>query len=172
MEGWRLSLTFSNRVPTINLAVSRGVYGIYAVRFGHSCPGGRLQPNGMPASGQCPAAAPRVVICCAADIDAILQAIMAFPAQIAIINIDRPRNESHDMTLVRRFHLAHPEISKIVLINSGDREVVVNAFRSGARGHCSASTTILSGSYASAFWVFIKARCGRTASNFNISSKP
>jgi len=105
----------------------------------------------MPASGQCPAAAPRVVICCAADIDAILQAIMAFPAQIAIINIDRPRNESHDMTLVRRFHLAHPEISKIVLINSGDREVVVNAFRSGARGHCSASTTILSGSYASAF---------------------
>ena len=74
------------------------------------------------------------VICCAADIDAILQAIMAFPAQIAIINIDRPRNESHDMTLVRRFHLARPEISKIVLINSGDREVVVNAFRSGARG--------------------------------------
>ena len=31
------------------------------------------------------------VICCAADIDAIFQAIMAFPAQIAIINIDRPR---------------------------------------------------------------------------------
>jgi len=91
------------------------------------------------------------VICCAADIDAILRAVAAFPAQTAIINIDLPRNESHDMTLVRRFHLAHPEISKIVLINSGDREVVVNAFRSGARGHCSASTTILSGSYASAF---------------------
>ena len=38
------------------------------------------------------------------------------------------------MTLLRRFHLAHPEIPKIVLINSGDREVALNAFRSGARG--------------------------------------
>jgi DNA-binding NarL/FixJ family response regulator len=70
----------------------------------------------------------------AAEIDAILQAMMAFPVQIAIINTDRPRNESHDMTLLRRFHLAHPEIPKIVLISSGDREVVVSAFRSGAKG--------------------------------------
>lgn len=74
------------------------------------------------------------VICCAADIDAILQVIVAFPVQIAIINTDRPRSESHDMTLLRRFHLAHPEIPKIVLINSGDREIVLDAFRSGARG--------------------------------------
>lgn len=74
------------------------------------------------------------VMCCAADIDPILQAIIASPVQIAIINTDRPRKESHDMTLLRRFHLAHPEIPKIVLINSGDREVVVSAFRSGARG--------------------------------------
>ena len=74
------------------------------------------------------------VVCCAADIEAIVQAIMAFPAQIAIVNTDRPRDESPDMTLVRRFHLAHPEIPKIVLINSGDREVALNAFRSGARG--------------------------------------
>jgi len=74
------------------------------------------------------------VVCCPADIDAILQAIMASPVQIAIVNTDRPRNESHDMTLVRRFHLAHPEIPKIVLINSGARDVVLNAFRSGAKG--------------------------------------
>ena len=74
------------------------------------------------------------VVCCAADIEAILQAILAFPVQIAIVNTDRSRNESHDMTLVRRFHLAHPEIPKIVLINSGDREVALNAFRSGAKG--------------------------------------
>ena len=74
------------------------------------------------------------VICCAADIDAILQAVAAFPAQTAIINIDLPRNESHDMNLVRRFHLAHPEIPKIVLISSGDRDMALNAFRSGAKG--------------------------------------
>src|SRR5947207_2569027 len=43
------------------------------------------------------------VICCAADIDAILQTAATFPAQIAVINIDFPRNESHDMTLVGAF---------------------------------------------------------------------
>jgi DNA-binding NarL/FixJ family response regulator len=72
--------------------------------------------------------------CCAADIDAIRQAVLAFPAQVAIINVNHPRNESRDMTSVRRFHLAHPEIPKIVLINSGERDVALNAFRSGARG--------------------------------------
>src|SRR2546423_14117649 len=63
------------------------------------------------------------VICCAAENDAILQAVAAFPSQTAIINIHLPRNESHDMTLVRRFHVAHPEIPKIVLIGSGDRDI-------------------------------------------------
>ena len=38
------------------------------------------------------------------------------------------------MTVVRRMHLAHPEVAKIILLDTYDREVVVNAFRSGARG--------------------------------------
>ena len=37
------------------------------------------------------------------------------------------------MTL-RRFHLAHPEIPKVLLVDTCDRELVVSAFRSGARG--------------------------------------
>lgn len=38
------------------------------------------------------------------------------------------------MAILRRFHLAHPEIRKVLLVESFDRELVVNAFRSGVRG--------------------------------------
>ena len=33
-----------------------------------------------------------------------------------------------------RLHLAHPEVAKIILLDTYDRDIVVNAFRSGARG--------------------------------------
>jgi DNA-binding NarL/FixJ family response regulator len=38
------------------------------------------------------------------------------------------------MTVVRRLHLAHPEVAKVILLDTYDRDIVVNAFRSGARG--------------------------------------
>ena len=37
------------------------------------------------------------------------------------------------MTL-RRFHLSHPEIPKVILVETIDRDLVISAFRSGARG--------------------------------------
>jgi len=36
--------------------------------------------------------------------------------------------------ILRRFHLSHPAIPKILLVDSCDRDLVVSAFRSGARG--------------------------------------
>jgi len=38
------------------------------------------------------------------------------------------------MATVRRVHLTHSEIAMILLVESYDRELVVNTFRSGARG--------------------------------------
>jgi DNA-binding NarL/FixJ family response regulator len=38
------------------------------------------------------------------------------------------------MTIVRRLHVAHPEIAKVILLDSYDRNEVINAFRSGVRG--------------------------------------
>jgi DNA-binding NarL/FixJ family response regulator len=35
---------------------------------------------------------------------------------------------------VRRFHLPHPDIPKVLLVESSDRELVIGAFRSGVRG--------------------------------------
>jgi DNA-binding NarL/FixJ family response regulator len=38
------------------------------------------------------------------------------------------------MALLRRLHIAYPGVAKVLLLDSYDREMVVNAFRSGARG--------------------------------------
>jgi DNA-binding NarL/FixJ family response regulator len=38
------------------------------------------------------------------------------------------------MALLRRIHISFPMVSKILLLESFDRELVINAFRSGARG--------------------------------------
>ena len=38
------------------------------------------------------------------------------------------------MIILRRFHLAHPEIAKVLLVETCDRELALSAFRSGARG--------------------------------------
>jgi DNA-binding NarL/FixJ family response regulator len=74
------------------------------------------------------------VTSCVLDPDAILQVIASQPVQVAILNADDPRDGWPDMTVVRRLHLAHPEVAKIILLDTYDRDIVVNAFRSGARG--------------------------------------
>jgi len=65
---------------------------------------------------------------CALDIDAMITAIAKDPIDVALIKVD------DDATMVRSFHLAHPQIAKVLLLQESDREPVVNAFRSGARG--------------------------------------
>jgi DNA-binding NarL/FixJ family response regulator len=71
---------------------------------------------------------------CILDPDVILHAIDSLPVQVAVLNADSPRDGWPDMTVIRRMHLARPEVAKIILLDTYDREVVVNAFRSGARG--------------------------------------
>ena len=71
---------------------------------------------------------------CILDPDVILHAIDSMPVQVAVLNADSPRDGWPDMTVIRRMHLARPEVAKIILLDTYDREVVVNAFRSGARG--------------------------------------
>ena len=71
------------------------------------------------------------VTSCILDPDVILHAIDSLPVQVAILNADNPRDGWPDMTVVRRLHLAHPEVAKIILLDTYDRDIVVNAFRSG-----------------------------------------
>ena len=74
------------------------------------------------------------VTSCGVEMEAILSAILASPVQVAIMNADHPKEGWPEMTIVRRLHLAHPEIAKILLLDSYDRGVVVTAFRSGVKG--------------------------------------
>jgi DNA-binding NarL/FixJ family response regulator len=59
--------------------------------------------------------------------------VVAGDVQVMVMNAEHSRDRQ-DMALVRRLHLAHPEVAKILLIDASDRNLVVNAFRSGARG--------------------------------------
>jgi len=74
------------------------------------------------------------IVPCGMEIDDILSKIDSSEIDVAVLNIGGPEQSWHDLTTVRRLHLAHPEIAKIVLLDSYDRDTVTNAFRSGARG--------------------------------------
>jgi DNA-binding NarL/FixJ family response regulator len=74
------------------------------------------------------------VASCAMNMDAILAAIKTGEPQVAILNADHGKDGSPDLSTVRRLHLAHPKIPKILLLDSYSRELVVNVFRSGVKG--------------------------------------
>jgi DNA-binding NarL/FixJ family response regulator len=71
---------------------------------------------------------------CPMDTLSIFQAIILKPPRIALLALNSPANVSETVATLRRFHLSHPEIPKVLLVDTCDRELVVSAFRSGARG--------------------------------------
>lgn len=75
-----------------------------------------------------------VVASCALEINEALAAVELAGIQVVIVNPEDPRTRSKDLTVVRKLHLSHPGIAKIVLLHNDDDEFVINAFRSGAQG--------------------------------------
>ena len=71
---------------------------------------------------------------CGVDMDVILNAIADFPVDVILMNADHPKLAGQDMANVRRLHLAHPHIAKVLVLDESSRESVVNAFRSGVKG--------------------------------------
>jgi len=71
---------------------------------------------------------------CPVDLDSLLQAIALAPAKVILLSLNRTVEIASQMATIRRIHLSHPSIAKVVLVESYDRELVVSAFRSGARG--------------------------------------
>lgn len=72
----------------------------------------------------------------ACDLDApqILEANLQDPAPVMLLSVDYPRNSIHDLAVLRSLQVTHPEACKLLLVDTYDRDLVVNAFRSGARG--------------------------------------
>jgi len=71
---------------------------------------------------------------CSDDEASILKAVALSPAKVVIFSLNHAANVAHQMTAIRRIHLSHPAVAKVLLSESYDRELVVSAFRSGARG--------------------------------------
>ncbi len=64
----------------------------------------------------------------------ILSAIADFLGHVILMNADHPKLAGQDMANVRRLHLAHPNIAKVLVLGKSNRDSVVNAFRSGVKG--------------------------------------
>jgi DNA-binding NarL/FixJ family response regulator len=74
------------------------------------------------------------ITACPLDTLSILQAVSARPPRIAVLPVHSPAEVGGTVMTLRRFHLSHPEIPKVLLVDTCDRELVVSAFRSGTRG--------------------------------------
>jgi two-component system nitrate/nitrite response regulator NarL len=71
---------------------------------------------------------------CPADIAQILQTVAANPAKVFVLTLNHSSSIANQMAAMRRIHLSYPAVAKVLLVESYDRELIVNAFRSGARG--------------------------------------
>jgi len=74
------------------------------------------------------------VATCRLDTGSILQAVTSSQPAIALLSLNSPATLGEKIMIVRRFHLSHPDVPKVLLVESCDRELAVNAFRCGARG--------------------------------------
>jgi DNA-binding NarL/FixJ family response regulator len=71
---------------------------------------------------------------CALDSESVFEALKQSHADVAVLALNHPSSQIQDLALLRRVHLAYPQTTKILLLESCERDLVVNAFRSGARG--------------------------------------
>jgi DNA-binding NarL/FixJ family response regulator len=71
---------------------------------------------------------------CGVDSDSIVKAIPLTHARVVLHAVNPALAVDAQMAAMRQVHLSYPEAAKILLSESYDRELVVAAFRSGARG--------------------------------------
>jgi DNA-binding NarL/FixJ family response regulator len=81
------------------------------------------------------------VTSCGLDGDALLKVLHSTPIDVVLFSIDHENDSGRDLAAVRRVHLDNPEIACIVLLQSYDKDLVIDVFRSGAKGLFSASET-------------------------------
>jgi DNA-binding NarL/FixJ family response regulator len=74
------------------------------------------------------------ITACDMETASILQAVTDNYPRVALLSLSSISNASETVTTLRRFHLSHPEIPKVILVETVGRDLVIGAFRSGARG--------------------------------------
>ena len=71
---------------------------------------------------------------CQMEIISILRTVSQQLPRVILLSMTGSSRPSETVMTLRRLHLSHPEIPKVLLVESHDREIVVSAFRSGVRG--------------------------------------
>ncbi|HMK22354.1 MAG TPA: hypothetical protein VK466_08455 [Terriglobales bacterium] len=71
---------------------------------------------------------------CPLDPELILTELEMGQIQVLLLDVDTQGSSWTEMALLRRIHIAFPKVAKVLLLEAFDRDLVVNAFRSGARG--------------------------------------
>ena len=71
---------------------------------------------------------------CRLDETSILQAVHATPVKVIVLSLNHSVSLAEQLAAMRSVHLALPAAAKVLLVEAYDRELVVNAFRCGARG--------------------------------------
>ncbi len=71
---------------------------------------------------------------CQMEMSSILQAVGSRRPRVALLALSPPVSMVDAVMVLRRLHLSHPEIPKVLLVDECDRALVIAAFRSGIRG--------------------------------------
>src|SRR5258707_825761 len=66
------------------------------------------------------------VTTCESTTDDILEAASDAALEVAVLNVSPPRSGWPDLTIVRRLHLARPEMAKILLLEFSERDMVIS----------------------------------------------
>lgn len=74
------------------------------------------------------------LITCGMDTPSIHLVIASRHPQVALLSLNPSASLAENMGTIRQFHLAYPDVIKVLMVESGDPEIVVNAFRCGVRG--------------------------------------
>jgi DNA-binding NarL/FixJ family response regulator len=74
------------------------------------------------------------VTSCRMDAPSILQAVAVKHPDVALLSLNPHIDVGEAVLTLRRFHLSFPDVAKVLLVDAFDRQLVVSAFRSGARG--------------------------------------
>jgi len=74
------------------------------------------------------------IVTCPMDTPSLLRAASCDLPRVALLSPNASVGLAGSMATLRQFHFSYPDIVKVLLVESCDREFVVNAFRSGARG--------------------------------------
>jgi DNA-binding NarL/FixJ family response regulator len=74
------------------------------------------------------------VVGCATSMGEVLQALRQEPAQVAVISANLQDGPLSGFQLLRELRISHSRTRAVLLLDSPDRELVIDAFRGGARG--------------------------------------